>query len=216
MIKSSQYAIAGIAQTRVGRITDMSHYGLQVTAAAMAMEDAGVTKADIDGVITHSHFLGSVRVHHQHLSERLGLDTEFGVSISSGGATSCLMVQMAAEAGFCTTVLCVHGDKMLTNPGNAPESEMQEYGLFGAAAQHAFGFTRHMHDYGTTHDQLGAIAVACRKHAQLNPDAQMRKPLSLEDYHNSPWVVSAATARYFLLSSVIALFTKALKLTCHT
>ena len=46
-----------------------------------------------------------------------------------------------------------------------------------------------MHEYGTTHDHLGAIAVAFRKHAQLNPQAQMRQPMTLEDYHNSRWIV---------------------------
>jgi len=61
--------------------------------------------------------------------------------------------------------------------------------MFGATAQHALGATRHMHDYGTTHDQLGAIAVAFRKHAQLNPDAQIHQPMTLADYHNSRWIV---------------------------
>jgi acetyl-CoA acetyltransferase len=86
----------------------------------------------------------------------------------------------------------VHGDKALTRGGETHDGEREfgpEFGLFGAAAVHAFGATRHMHEYGTTHDQLGAIAVACRKHAQLNPQAQIRKPMSLQDYHDSPWIV---------------------------
>ena len=49
--------------------------------------------------------------------------------------------------------------------------------------------TRHMHEYGTTHDQLGAIAVAFRKHAGLNPLAQVREPMTLDDYHRSRFVV---------------------------
>ena len=89
-------------------------------------------------------------------------------------------------------MLCVHGDKSLTRAGNTHDGDQEfgpEYGLFGAAATHAFGLTRHMHEYWTTHDHLGAIAVACRKHAQLNPNAQIRKPMTLNDYHKSPWVV---------------------------
>jgi acetyl-CoA acetyltransferase len=195
MIERDRYAIAGIAQTRVGKVPEMSDYGLQVEAAKMAMDDAGLKKTDIDGMITHSHMLGGVRVHHQRVAQRLGLDTTFGVSISTGGATSCMMVQLAAaaiDAGFCKTVLCVHGDKSLTRAGNTHDGDQEfgpEYGLFGAAATHAFGLTRHMHEYGTTHDHLGVIAVACRKHAQLNPNAQIRKPMTLNDYHKSPWVV---------------------------
>ena len=103
MIERDRYAIAGIAQTRVGKVPEMSDYGLQVEAAKMAMDDAGLKKTDIDGMITHSHMLGGVRVHHQRVAQRLGLDTTFGVSISTGGATSCMMVQLAAaaiDAGF--------------------------------------------------------------------------------------------------------------------
>jgi acetyl-CoA acetyltransferase len=196
MSLKDKYAIVGVGQTRVGKIPEMSDYGIQVEAAKRAMDDAGLKKTDIDGIITHSHLLGGVRVHHQRVAQRLGIDSAFGVSVSSGGATSCLMVQLAAaaiEAGFCKTVLCVHGDKGLTREGgdthDADREFGPEYGLFSAAALHAFGATRHMHEYGTTHDHLGAIAVAFRKHAQLNPQAQMRQPLTLQDYHNSRWVV---------------------------
>jgi len=191
-----KYAIVGIGQSPIGKVPELSDYGLQLTAVKNALDDAGLKKQDIDGLITHSHLLGAVRVHHQRVAERLGINTDFGLSVSSGGATSGLMVQVAIaaiEAGFCTTVLCVHGDKGRTRrtedvhetvPEYAPE-----YGMFGATAQHALGATRHMHDYGTTHDQLGAIAVAFRKHASLNPDAQMRDPITIEDYHRSRWVV---------------------------
>jgi len=196
MSLKDKYAIVGVGQTRVGKIPEMSDYGIQVEAAKRAMDDAGLKKTDIDGIITHSHLLGGVRVHHQRVAQRLGIDTAFGVSVSSGGATSCLMVQLAAaaiEAGFCKTVLCVHGDKGLTREGgdthDADREFGPEYGLFSAAALHAFGATRHMYEYGTTHDHLGAIAVAFRKHALLNPQAQMRQPMTLQDYHNSRWVV---------------------------
>lgn len=191
-----KYAIVGIGQSPIGKVPELSDYGLQLTAVKNALDDAGLRKQDIDGVITHSHLLGAVRVHHQRLSERLGIDTDFGVSVSSGGATSGLMVQLAIaaiEAGFCTTVLCVHGDKGRTrrtdNAAEAAPEYAPEYGMFSATAQHALGATRHMHDYGTTHDQLGAIAVAFRKHANLNPGAQVRDLITLEDYHRSRWVV---------------------------
>lgn len=191
-----KYAIVGVGQSRIGKVPELDDYGLQLTAVKNALDDAGLKKQAIDGVITHSHLLGAVRVHHQRLSEKLGIDTAFGLSVSSGGATSGLMVQLAIaaiEAGFCTTVLCVHGDKGLTRRGGDGHESVREfgpeYGWFSATAQHALGATRHMHDYGTTHDQLGAIAVAFRKHAGLNPDAQMRDPITLDDYHRSRWIV---------------------------
>jgi acetyl-CoA acetyltransferase len=191
-----KYAIAGIGQSRIGKVPEVSDYGLQLMAIKNALDDAGLKKQDIDGLITHSHLLGAVRVHHQRVAQYLGINTDFGISVSSGGATSGLMVQIAVaaiEAGFCKTVLCVHGDKGLTRPPvHVPESTPEyppEFGMFGATAQHALGATRHMHEYGTTHDQLGAIAVAFRKHASLNPEAQKRDLITLDDYHRSRWVV---------------------------
>jgi acetyl-CoA acetyltransferase len=65
----------------------------------------------------------------------------------------------------------------------------QAYGYFGANTPYALAARRHMEVYGTTQDQLGAIAVAERSWATMNPKAQMRTPITLEDYHNSRWIV---------------------------
>jgi len=62
---------------------------------------------------------------------------------------------------------------------------MFPFGAVGAPIDYALGARRHMHEYGTTSRQFGAIAVACRKHASLNPNAQMRTPITLEDHQNS-------------------------------
>ncbi|MSQ73866.1 MAG: thiolase family protein [Betaproteobacteria bacterium] len=191
-----KYAIAGIGQSRIGKVPEISDYGLQMTAVHNALADAGLKKTDIDGIVTHSHLMGAVRVHHQRVAEQLGIDTAFGLSISAGGATSPLLVQtamMAIEAGMCETVLCLHGDKRATRRGDEGMETANEFGpefgMFGATAHHALGMTRHMHEYGTTHNQLGAIAVAFRKHALLNPLAQMKEPMTLDDYHRSRWIV---------------------------
>ena len=63
------------------------------------------------------------------------------------------------------------------------------YGWFGVPAGYAMLARRHMEEFGTTSDQLGAIAVAIRRHGAANPRAQLRKPLTLEQYRESPWVV---------------------------
>lgn len=190
-----RYAIVGFGQSAVGRMPTLGDYEIQLSAVKSALDDAGLKKQNIDGLVTHSHLLGAVRVHHQHVAERLGINTDFGISLSSGGATSNLMVQVAItaiEAGFCSTVLCLHGDKRWTRRSGVPELE-PDYGtfsgMFSATAQHALGATRHMHQFGTTHDQFGAIALAFRKNAMLNPAAQMRDPLTLEEYHRSRWIV---------------------------
>jgi acetyl-CoA acetyltransferase len=78
-----------------------------------------------------------------------------------------------------------------TRPASQRAQEFgPEYGYFGAVAAHAFGATRHMHLYGTTRDQFGEIAVAFREHALRNPDAQIKKPLSITQYHQAQQIVS--------------------------
>jgi acetyl-CoA acetyltransferase len=122
-----------------------------------------------------------------------------------GGATASAMVQHAAQAiaaGVCTTVACVFSDAPLKPP--SPERERSSsgsaygfvrgweaaYGYFGVNAMYALVARRHMVKYGTTQDHLGAVAVAQRKWANLNPQAQMHdQPLALADYHASRWIV---------------------------
>ncbi|MDX6380359.1 MAG: hypothetical protein QOI57_1383, partial [Rubrobacteraceae bacterium] len=99
------------------------------------------------------------------------------------------------------TVVCVFADTPLIEDRSAGATFAQAmsltgipgfeeaYGLFGALAAYALAARRHMHLYGTTHDQLGAIAVSNRQWASLNPDAVMRGPISLEDHRSSRWVV---------------------------
>ena len=66
----------------------------------------------------------------------------------------------------------------------------QSYGQFGVNAHYAFVARRHMDLYGTTQEQLGAIAVEQRKWANQNPEAQFHDaPMTMEDYHSSRWVV---------------------------
>ena len=70
-----------------------------------------------------------------------------------------------------------------------PREHGPEFGLFGAVSQHAFGARRHMFEYGTTRDDFAAIAMAFREHALRNPEAQMKKPMTIEDYYKARLVV---------------------------
>ena len=66
-----------------------------------------------------------------------------------------------------------------------PKEFAPEYGYFGAVATHALGAQRHMFEYGTTREQFGHVALAFREHALRNPEAVMKKPLTMEDYLNA-------------------------------
>jgi acetyl-CoA acetyltransferase len=112
---------------------------------------------------------------------------------------------MAIKAGLATTVICGYGRdawsrthatevarvRNETRPASQRPREFgPEYGYFGAVAAHAFGAQRHMHLYGTTRDQFAEIAVAFREHALRNPQAQMKKPLTFDDYREARLIVS--------------------------
>jgi acetyl-CoA acetyltransferase len=123
-----------------------------------------------------------------------------------GGATAGAMIQQAAlaiEAGLASHVACVFSDAPRAPPrrdgagGSTSSSAYSQagdlpaaYGAFGVNALYALVARRHMHRFGTTEDQLGAVAVAQRRFAQGNPLAQLHDtPLTLEDYRASRWVV---------------------------
>jgi acetyl-CoA acetyltransferase len=122
------------------------------------------------------------------------------------GSTAGTMIQyacMAIEEGLANVVVLVYADDPLKPSLGASSSYSGAnvlpltgmgglrlaYGSYGANPSYALAARRHMHLFGTTSEQLGAIAVSQRKWAQMNPWAQMRKPLTMEDYLNSRYIV---------------------------
>src|SRR6184192_3682997 len=181
--------------------------GFAVDAVQLALADAGLRRGDLDGLLLNPGLawadmgMGSFQ-----LQQAMGLrDLRLSATMHLGGATACAMIQHAAQAiaaSLCTTVACVFSDVPLKPP--KPEGERGSsgsaygfvrgweaaYGYFGVNAMYALVARRHMHRFGTTQDQLGAVAVAQRRWAGLNPRAQLRdQPLTLEDYHRSRWIV---------------------------
>jgi acetyl-CoA acetyltransferase len=115
------------------------------------------------------------------------------------------LATMAIKAGMASTVIIGFGRDSWSRTHSSKEANLRnetrpdsqlaqefgpEYGYFGAVAAHAFGATRHMHLYGTTRDHFGAIAVAFREHALRNPQAQMKKSLTMAQYHEAAPVVA--------------------------
>ncbi len=176
----------------------MGPLDLFVVAAKRAIEDAGISKDEIDGIITRGP--DDINVHHQRVGQLLGLNVNFSTSTDNGGASQILNVAMACmaiDAGMCTTVLCGYGRdawsrthrnetarmRVATTDSSLARQEFgPEFGLFGAPANYALAARRHMQLFGTTKEQLGAIAIAFREHAARNPEAFVRDPLTMEDY----------------------------------
>lgn len=199
-----KYAIVGVGQSPIGKVPGSSALGLLAVAMRNAIEDSGLSKREIDGIISRGP--NDMYCHHQRIGEIMGMNVSFSTGLDNGGASQCLGVAvacMAIEAGLCNTVVCGYGRDAWSRT-RSPEAKMRmalvpetqrpmefgpEFGYFGAVATHAFSARRHMHLYGTTKEQLGAVAIALRNHASGNPLAQMREPLTMEQYLNARTIV---------------------------
>ncbi len=196
-----QTAIIGIGQTPFTRGTERSTLELHVEAAREAIEDAGLVPEEIDGVMPNE-LAGTVA---EDFILNLGLPAvAFSSTIRTGGASFVSAIQSAALAiagGIASHVLLVAGRRgysaqrvSRTSEGAiAPHPVMRHideferpFGNTVAAQWFAQAARRHMHEFGTTSEDFGRIAVACRKHANRNPRALMyEKPMTLEDHQAS-------------------------------
>lgn len=197
-------AIVGIGESAVGRVAHLDALGLQRMAALAALEDAGLAFADIDGLLTTPIRVENWAMPCGVVSEGLGLNPRYLATLDLAGASGVAMAHHAAMAvatGQCETVLCVAGQNMLSfsaqgaavqklaDGGWAHPKFEAPYGplvptLYALVAQ------RHMHEYGTTPEQLAEVAVTMRKHAALNPNAHKKDPISVSDVLQSRMVTS--------------------------
>jgi acetyl-CoA acetyltransferase len=188
---------------RPGRLTGMTPTELHVEAALLALEDSGIDKHDVDGLMTSGTFLNDNIRHHMIIAEHLGIHCKtFCDTLRTGGHSylnGLQVAQWAVESGLCKAVLLLRGDTTLSGvPKGTSLKAYVEYGAHPMEFEVPFGITvpgvyamlaqRHMYEYGTTSEQLAAIAVACRKHASLNPKAFKREPITIEDVLSSRMV----------------------------
>ncbi|MEV0589952.1 acetyl-CoA acetyltransferase [Nonomuraea cavernae] len=192
--------IAGIGLSDYPKAPHLDAVGHHVLAVQRALADSGMKKSDIDGFMCAQGDF-SLPDNAGSMAEYLGINPRYFDGTAVGGSSFELHVQhaMAAiRAGMCTNVLIVYGSDLYTKSGTNPGFGAREAGAKVAGAlqfeapwgnsligAYAMAAQRHMHEYGTTSEQLAAIAVACRTHAGLNPDAQYRKPMTVEDVVNS-------------------------------
>jgi acetyl-CoA acetyltransferase len=201
--RSGAVAIAGVGNTAYTRGTDKTTLELHLEAALAALADAGLTPADVDGVLpsasagrTAEEFICNLGLH----------DVAFAPTAHMGGASLLSSVQnacLAIEAGVASCVLIVagrrgySGERVSTGahviePLMASVAEFEwPFGNVGAAQWFAHAAQRHMHEFGTTSVQLGHVAVTCRAHANLNPRALMYgKPMTLADHQASRMITT--------------------------
>ncbi len=198
--------ISGVGQSQVGRRIYRDPLDLTIEAALDAIADAGLTPADIDGLATYPGnqeippgFSG-VGVTEVHDALRLQLNWFSGGLESPGQLGSVVNAICAVATGLCNHVLCfrtvweasAQGDKgraSVTMGGGGgmyrAGSFMQwtlPYGAASAANWIGMMAARHFHEFGTTREQMGQIALTARANAARNPKAIYRDPMTLDDY----------------------------------
>lgn len=194
-------AITGIGELKPMTSTEgRSSMSLICEAARLAIEDAGIEKDRIDGLlIAPPGFTMGMMMTPSYFTEYLKLKPTYANVVDFGGASATAMVLRAAAAiatGQCETVLCLTGDAF--SPGDfmemmqkiqfSPEESQFEhpYGPMGVNYAYALAAQRHMHEYGTTSEQMAKVAVDQRTNACLNPDALFYdQPITIDHVLNS-------------------------------
>jgi acetyl-CoA acetyltransferase len=188
--------------TPLGKVYGLTSAQFAAEAVRLAVADAGLRLADVDGLLTSSGVSGGVSI---DLQRDLGLtDLRLLSHMQAYGSTAGAMVQfasMAVQSGMASVVACVFADSPLQperSAGAAYGSRrapagwwglLGASGVVGANPMYALAARRHMERYGTTSEQLGHIAVAQRAWAALNPAAQLRELITLADHQASRWIV---------------------------
>jgi acetyl-CoA acetyltransferase len=191
-------AIVGVGESDLGYTPNKTFLQLIAQATNRALDDAGLTIHDIDGFFS----AGWLTMESMMVAEYLGIGPAYSDSTMPGGAAFEFHVQHAAaaiSAGLCKTALICYAETRLsdrkkgiamnfaTYSQQEPEEQFETpYGFWVPIPSYALAAQRHMHQYGTTSEQLAEIAVAARKWASLNPVATMRDPLSIDGVLASP------------------------------
>jgi acetyl-CoA acetyltransferase len=206
MAHQARSAIVGLGISEVGKVYGRSTTSFALEAIDRALDDCGLHKEQLDGLLMQSGI--------SQPGIGLGLQNAGGFRnlrlvnhMNAMGATPISMVQyatMAIQNGMASAVACVFADAPMTNAAARSSDGMNAarsrpvapgfpsldlyYGPLNANAAYAMAARRHMALYGTTSKQLGAIAVSTRAWAGLNPMAQYRTPITIEDHQNSRWI----------------------------
>ena len=190
-------AIVGAADTEVGVLPGRTPMELCVDAALAALEDAGLEKSAVDGLVTCNAMAQPMLYHAEAMAEYLQIFPRYCISVGAGGGTTFSILHHAASAivtGMADTVVIAMADSMrsgltrdqamLAQSSTGHPQFEQPYGPT-VPAYYALIAQAHMAAYGTTSEQFAGIAVGARAWANLNPAAQMQERISVEDVLSS-------------------------------
>jgi acetyl-CoA acetyltransferase len=194
--------IAGIGLSDYPKAPELSSVQHHCLAMQRALDDCGIPKQEIDGYVSTGMAMGVDDP--VSMAEYLGIEHRYIDSTMVGGSSFEFHVQHAAAAirqGLCDTVLVTYGSDYLSRMGrNLGTGGFGRHGAVAGASQfeapygnslvgaYAMVAQRHMHEFGTTSEQLAEIAVGVREYAGLNPNALYRDPISVDDVLGSRMV----------------------------
>ena len=196
-------AIVGLGETPIGHVPHMSTQEMMITSILDAVEEAGLSVDDVDGIFTASTRAEPFMTGSAAIAEALNLRPDVCQTMPIGGLQPLSMVYQAAamiQSGFANVVALACCDNPLS--GWKPDGTIEKF------AEHAshpefeapYGATvfslyaqiaqRHMYEFGTTEEQMSMVSVQLRENAGRHPKAQRREPISLDDVMQSPMISS--------------------------
>ncbi len=190
-------AIVGASTSDCGRVDDKTAFELNFQGVTRALADAGIAKSEVDGIGSLNGTLPPIE-----LAEYLGIRPNWADSTGHGGSIWEFMVEHAAAAisqGIVETVVLTYGSTQradlkkklrMANLSFGTRGPIQFAAPFGhpVGSHYAMVARRHMHEFGTTIEQLAEVAVSTRYNASLNPDAFYQDPITISDVVDAPMV----------------------------
>ena len=207
----TRVAIVGAALSDTGRVDTKSPFELHYQAASRAIADAGLTKDDIDGLgSTGMGLMAPIEI-----GEYLGLRPTWIDGTGVGGSAWVVLAEHAVaaiQAGHADVIVIVYGSTSRADLKTSHRRANLSFGARGPVqfdapyghaliAKYAMAARRHMHEFGTTIEQLAEISVSTRFNAGLNPEAYYREPLTIDDVQSSPMIADPLTKLHCCIRS---------------
>jgi acetyl-CoA acetyltransferase len=196
-----RYCIAGVGETEYSRNSGRTTRAMAVEAVRKAILDAGLTAADVDGMMSYQNGDSTPS---NWVAPDLGIRLNFYMDVVGGGSSTEALVGLAMgaiEAGMCRTMAIFRSmngysevriggtGARAAQPVRGLDLAQVPFGMRSAGQAFAMTFMRHMYDYGTTSEQVAHVKVAHSKHASQNPKALQKERVTVADVVGSRYIV---------------------------
>ena len=194
--------IAGVGETEQGKLEGRGSFQLLAEVTKITLDDAGITLADVDGMVTAFSFVESTLMHATTFADYLGMAPGYFASVAVGGATAPLMAVQAAlaiDAGLAEVVLCVRGDNTrsgISSSGMIAMAREMSHGAYeapyGLTTIGGYGLLaqRYMYEHDVPQEALAAVVATQSEHAALKWNAMLRDSVTIEDVMNDRWIAT--------------------------